>query len=190
MQVKIIAVEVTDMTKYKVAEVTYKDEHGDTKTKKITTYSKAAYLAVTSNPPGYFEVDSRQNEKGFWEWISCVPSNGQTPSQAAPQPATQASPVSRSTAPAAAPKSNYETAEERDRKQTLIVRQSSLDRAIEYMELTGNKGSSPTDVIVVAQSFAQFCLDGPDVLAPMAQAQVRHQAPQNSHGEFDDDIPF
>jgi len=79
----------------------------------------------------------------FWKWLSITPANGEdTPKDAVAQPAA-ASGVSSSRPQAATGKvlgSNYETREERQLRQKLIVAQSSLSAAIEFGKSKYPKG--------------------------------------------------
>lgn len=60
--------------------------------------------------------------------------------------------------PQPAPKSNYETAEERAKKQVYIVRQSSLANAVATLAI-GAKKVEPAEVIKVAKQFEAYVFD-------------------------------
>jgi len=90
----------------------------------------------------------------FWKWLSITPASGEdTPKDAVAQPAA-ASGVSGSRPQGTAGKvlgSNYETREERQQRQKLIVAQSSLSSAIELFKAQFPKGV-PNEMSVIAKA--------------------------------------
>lgn len=58
------------------------------------------------------------------------------------------------------PRTTFETPEERAQRQIYIVRQSSLERSLEYLSLTGDKKATVADVVNLAQQFADFVFNG------------------------------
>lgn len=91
------------------------------------------------------DVEITKNEKGYNEWKQVKPANGD-----APAPTTNnASGATRVTG------SNYETKEERARRQVLIVRQSSLSNAIEALNVDG-QAHAPEEYTDLAGIFAEW----------------------------------
>ena len=149
MRIDIIAVAVEDRGKYKMAEVTYKSD-GKTSAKKIMSFGAAAevFKVLSNAQPGQtFDVTSQKNDKGYWDWVSI--------SQGGVAQASSNSGGSSSVANPA-PRSNYETPEERAQRQVLIVRQSSLSSAIEHLKANTKKVPTIEEVISVARQFEDY----------------------------------
>lgn len=147
---------------YNAAEVTYKDDRGQTKAKKIMDFANpAVYKIMEKATQGEcYEITTRKNDKDFIEWSSAVLSDGSGGSDAdAPSP-TRA--VVAST-PSKAPTSNYETREERSARQRLIVRQSSLGHAVEVLTTGAKAPPSIEEVEALADRFTAFVYQSPSV---------------------------
>ena len=146
MQIQIVAVQVEDKGKYKMAEVTYKAD-GKVNLKKIMSFGAAAdvFKVVSQAQAGQvFDVSSQKNDKGYWDWVSISQGGAaQAPSSSGGSVATPS------------PKSNYETSEERAQRQVLIVRQSSVSSAIEYAK---SKKTAPTveEIIAIARQLEDY----------------------------------
>lgn len=157
MQIEVLSVSVEDKGKYKMMEVAYKSD-GKVTSKKIMSFGNAADVfkrLLTSKPGDSFSVKSEKNEKGYWDWISISDGTTEGVSAAAPSRAANAS-----------PKSTYETAEERANRQVLIVRQSSLSNAVDYLALNTKKVPSVQEVVEVAKYFEDYVFgrkDTPEV---------------------------
>lgn len=100
-------------------------------------------------------VTVEKNANGYWEWKSVGEASAeeQKPTQAA------------SNTDAAAKKgtgkvlgSNYETPDERAKRQVMIVRQSSISNAIAFAELNKLTKSHIDDVIANAKTFEAYVL--------------------------------
>lgn len=160
MQVKIIEVDVQNMGKYSKAVVAYKDEQGKAATKNVMSFgpSKDAFVTLKSlTIPALVNVDSTKNANGYWDWVQVSPA-----SAAAPQTgeATAKDSATRGSAPAAV--RDFESKAERDIKQVYIIRQSCLDRAIDYLTLTGAKKATQVDVVALAEFFKGYVMQGPE----------------------------
>lgn len=134
---------------YCVANVTYIGD-GKTKSKKVVSYgaSAPAYNILAEAKAGeVFEVGA--DDTKYFNWISAVRSDG-----------TVAKPASTVTAKVNPARSNYETEEERARRQIYIVRQSSVSSAIEFLKATEPKGLSlgVEDVIKTAKEIESYVL--------------------------------
>ena len=182
MQIKISVIDVTveDKGKYKVARVTYRND-GKIQEKQLFSFGdqKDAYLALTSLKDKELSVTAEKNDKGYWDWIKVVPASEAT-SQATNtggSSGTNANPT---------PRSNYETPEERAKRQEYIIRQSSLERALELLTLQGAKKSSVAEVCSLAAEFEGFVFNGiRSIAAPAAGKTVVETLP-----DLESDIPF
>ena len=114
---------------YQDAEVAFKNNtyQGKVEGKSVRSLGakEAAFKVLATAQPGEtYEVQVVKNEKGFNDWVSLQKSQ---PGVAAPNvPTVQ----SKSSGATAAPRSTYETPEERAKKQVYIIRQSSVSSAI------------------------------------------------------------
>lgn len=156
MKIKIIAVELnTAKTKtgkdYKVIECTFKNlSFGDkTETKKHNEYGdKTVFNTLKDAQPGdIITIQRKKDDAGYWQWI------GVGEGEDAPTPTKSGG--STASAGNAAPKSNWETAEERAKRQIYIIRQSSLATAVEMLK-TDKKSPSVAEVLDVAKVFEQY----------------------------------
>lgn len=161
--VEVLSVSVEDKGKYKLAEVAYKDAAGKVTSKKLMSFTYPdVYKAFTDAKQGnVFQVETQKNDKGYIDWIS-VATGG----------AASAAPAARSGN--ATPKSTYETAEERAVRQVLIVRQSSLSNAVEFLALNPKKVPTPQEVVEVAKFFESYVFgkqDTPNVDGPLEELE-------------------
>ena len=150
INIEVIAVEVINKGKYKVAEVTSKQD-GKTGTKKIMSFGAQAHtFGVFSSDKikkgDCFTVEIEKNADGYWDWIKAVPA-GSAPANDAPANNSKSTPAPRA--------GNYETPEEREARQEFIIRQSSLTNAIAYLNHT-KKAYEPIEIIDLAESFIMF----------------------------------
>lgn len=143
--------------------VTYKNERdGKIDGKKLFSFSnKDVYERLKVAGKGdRFAVTSAKNEKGFWEWVDIATQTG------APSAVATSAPAATSATGRGGPQ--YETADERAKRQVYIIKQSSIASAVELLK---DKGAGPEDVIKCAQVFVDY------VLGERVQ-------------DLDDDIPF
>lgn len=146
MQIEIVAVKVEDKGKYQMLDVAYRSD-GQIKGKKLMSFTfPEVFKAMKAAQQGeVFEVRTQKNDKNFWDWVE-VSKGG----------SAQTGGNSMATATTASPKSTYETAEERANRQILIVRQSSVSNAIEYLKLNPKKVPSVEEVINIASKLEDF----------------------------------
>lgn len=151
-KIVVLKAEVTTAPKgYKVAEIAYKTDDGKTKGMKVLDFvQKEVFAALKDVKPGdVLNADFEKNAKGFWQFAqvsktgetASVSSNSGTPASAVP----------------AKSGGNWETSAERAAKQVMIVRQSSISNAIEYMNVQKVKGGTG-DVIDIAKCFEDYVL--------------------------------
>ena len=136
---------------YSTMVVSYVDERGANKSWKLISFSNPKVFDTFKNAKvnDVYEISTRKNDKDFTEWASAELVTGTAPT---------------STAGGAAPKtpvvSQYETRDERNLRQRLIVRQSCLAQAVEYFG-SGTQTASPNDVLILADKFVAWVFEAP-----------------------------
>ena len=156
MNIQIIKTEVVKKGKVDAIEVTFKNlEKGMISSKFVMPFHGAFEVMKNAKEGQEYNVKAEKDKNDYWVWGSASEGVVGTPK------ATGLRAVSQS-----APRSTYETPEERARKQVYIVRQSSLATAIEYLQLTDEgHNSAVEDVIRIADQLAKYVLDvSPDRL--------------------------
>lgn len=146
---------------YQVADVAYKNKSFQDKLegKKVMDFSNKGVFTILSNAKfgDVFDVTRVKNEKGFWDWTALgndTSSNNQSiGADSSMGNTTGVSSTSTTNVKAgnAAPRSNYETPEERAARQVLIVRQSSLSNAMDYA--VANKIKDEAEILAMATRF-------------------------------------
>lgn len=175
MKIKVISVEVTNRGKFDQAEVTFKNLSFDGKVeakKHMSFTSPAVFNRLKSAATGEeITVLREKDDKNYWQWIG-LEEGGETQPQAA-QAATKGTTTTQ-----VAPKSTYETAEERAKKQVYIVRQSSISAAIDTLK-TDKKNPTKEEVVNLAKYYEAYVFG------------VNLEADAEPLPEFDDeDIPL
>lgn len=158
MKIQVLSVSTGTKTSaagksYQNAEIAYKNlDNGKVESKNISQYSKVFKAVADATPTMFYDVVSVKNQAGFWDWESFQ--QGSAVPNAAP---SGASPFNK---PSPAPKSTFETPEERAKKQVYIVKQSSLSAAVEILKHNNPKGLvNPDDVITMAQGFVDWVFE-------------------------------
>lgn len=146
MQITISNVDVQDKGKYQQAVVNYTTKEGKAEKKNVMSFkNKALYSTLSTAQPGdVYDVQLGKNEQGYWEFTSATKGQGGVQAQAGNK--TQASP---------APRSTYETPEERAARQVYIIRQSSLSTALGILSV-GAKGVKVNDVLATAKVLEDY----------------------------------
>jgi ABC-type phosphate transport system substrate-binding protein len=158
LQINVINVSIEDKGKYQMAEVVYKDDRLETKTKKLMSFTNPSTYATLKNAKNgeAYEITQIKNDKGFWDWTSATKAD-----------AAAAATGAKSFTPT---KSSYETTEERARRQVLIVKQSSLSAAIAHLNARADKDEYDiSDVKAIAQELADWVLADEQVAVEEAQ---------------------
>jgi hypothetical protein len=140
---------------YQQLDVAYKNNtfQGKVEGKKLMSFNKAtkaAFDTLANAASGTsFDIDTVKNDKGYIDWTSAraAGASASAPAQAAPAAARPAA--------NAAPRSNYETPEERAQRQVYIVRQSSLNVAAQIAAV-GAKKVDPDEVINLAKKLEGY----------------------------------
>jgi hypothetical protein len=160
MNITLLSVDIktvpTAKGSYQTADVAYKNNsfQGKVEGKKVMSFgaTKDSFATLATAQPGQtYEVQIVKNDKGYNDWISMAQA---VPGTAGPAAST---PTGSAGKPAAtAPRSTYETPEERAQRQVLIVRQSSLSSAVSLLT-TGAKTPPSTQAVVdTAKAFEAY----------------------------------
>jgi hypothetical protein len=151
--------------KYQVASVVYTDG-GKNFTKKIMSFANPAVFATVKNAKSGEEYEVKAVKDGdYWNWASIEKVDG----NASGAGTTKAAGANAGKVVG----SNYETAEERKLRQMLIVKQSSIANALEFVKMAQADGITIQGVLDVAQEFVDFVYGTNETLE-----------------EMDDDIPY
>ena len=139
---------------YNVLEVAFKQD-GRVGGKKFMDFAAPGVynLLETAKAGDIFDVVSEKNAKGYIDWVSVNPGTAAEAGQEAPESSSNVVPKA-SSAPARPGRvvgNTYETAEERATKQAVIVRQATLNAAIEFVGET-----SIGEVLKVANKFEDY----------------------------------
>lgn len=146
---------------YQSMEVTFKNDAGDVKSKKLMSFANADVFksAQTWEKGTTVNVDAQKDDNGYWQWVGIL--------DGASAPVGEVKEASASVelnTPKPAPKStrvtgsNYETKDERAERQVMIIRQSSLANAVATLALDKDKGASPEDVMRLAKVYEEYVL--------------------------------
>lgn len=193
MQIEVVNVNVstqpTAKGSYQIADVAYKNKSFQDKLegKKVMSFANKDVFdtLIKAQFGDVFTISRVKNDKGFWDWTAVDRDGGggvaNSPVYSAPGTGAGAAPRNVATP---APKSNYETAEERAARQILIVRQSSVSSAVELA--VAAKVKDPQEVIKVAKQFEDYVFGRNSQVEP---GQDVREAPANFFDDLDDDLP-
>lgn len=173
MQIQIVNIDITTKPtakgSYQMNEVTYKNLsfQGKTETKKIMSFSKVegeVFKVLANAAKGdVYDVERVKGEQ-YWEWTTAVKSGTVDDSTSTATPAAARSALG--TAPQSgtpAPRGNWETPEERARKQVYIIRQSTLNVASNILTTGAKAPPKFEEVVGLAKQFEDYVLRGNDV---------------------------
>ena len=141
----------TQRGSYQVLEVSYRNDQGQIQGKKIVSFANPQVFKdlQTFQKDDKLDVAATKDDNGYWQWQSVKKSDG-----------TGGTTVATNSSSTRVTGSNYETADERAKRQRYIVRQSSLSNAIETLALNKELGgASADDVISLAKMYEQFVFD-------------------------------
>lgn len=184
--ISIIAVEKATATSkagkpYQLVELSYKNlQSGKVEGSKINQYSNIYSIASQAQVGEAYSV-TKEKVGEFWNWTGLSKTDAAAATAAAPASTGNVAATS------AAVRSNYETPEERAKKQVYIVKQSSLAQAT-ALAVGGNttvySGKKPSleDILAVAQVMSDF------VFGDVAPAKKLVDLPNDLPG--DEDVPF
>ena len=165
MQISIINVAnqtvPTSKGSYQALEVTYKEvAGGKVASRKIMSFvndSKPAFEALSSASNGEVFTISMVKQPGkdgkdYWVWTNATKGAANaTGSTVSPVPTTGG---------ATQAKGNWETTEERAKKQVYIIRQSSLSTAVAALSVGSKAAPKDTDILALAKKFEDYVFDG------------------------------
>lgn len=155
---------------YSKLEVAYKD-NGQVKGKNLVDFTNPdLYKFVKGLKQGDHVVVDIEKEAGsdgreYWQWKTAA--IGRKEETGTPLPIQEASNSGPNATPTHRPStgkvlgSNYETPEERARRQVLIVRQSSITAALKWFELNGGT-ADVQEVVEIAEEFSRYVFNGVD----------------------------
>lgn len=135
MKIQVVNVDVQEgKTKankpYEFLDVMFKNLSFDNKaeSKKIMPFGSKEVFATlkTAQKGDVFTIVREKDDAGYWQWISILEGDQQVET-------AKGTPAAAAKQTTAAPRSNFETPEERAQRQVLIVRQSCLSNAVEYL---------------------------------------------------------
>jgi hypothetical protein len=158
MNITILSVDIktvpTAKGSYQTADVAYKNNsfQGKVEGKKVMSFgaTKDSFSTLALAQPGEsYEVTIVKNDKGYNDWVSMAKAEAGASSPAVSAPAG-------GKAPAATPRSTYETPEERAQRQVLIVRQSSLSASVNLLLAGAKTPPSVESVLAVAKQFEDY----------------------------------
>lgn len=149
MLITINAVTINPVKTYKVAEVSYVRDGKENATK-VFSFGGSVEAFKQLEALKSFPVDVNVQlvkEKGYWNWkaIELGASGNEAPKAAAVGGRVTGS--------------NYETPEERAKRQIYIVRQSSISSAIALAEINAKAKPSVEEVLEVAKQFEEYVLN-------------------------------
>jgi len=200
MMIEVIANPVntvpTAKGSYQVIELAYKNKSFQDKLegKKVMSFTnKDVFAALQKASFGdVFNVSRVKNDKGFWDWTAVSADGADAPQSsgsggavASNNGATTMSGANTLKTGTVAPKSNYETSEERAARQVLIVKQSSISSAVDLA--VANKIKDPKEVLAIAQQFHDWVFG---VEQAYAQEAKETAASTDFFGDMPDDIPY
>ena len=128
---------------YQSMEVTYKDDQGQVKNKKLMSFSNPSVFNHIKGLSKGDQINLRteKDAAGYWQWIGIEGDKTvATETKTTPQAGGRVT------------GSNYETKEERAQRQVYIIRQSSISSAVELL----GSGAKVADVIATAKEFEAY----------------------------------
>ena len=177
MVIRIIDVEESTATNkankpYTVLDISYKNVTFQDKveSKKHNQYGdKTVYATLKNAKKGdVFTILREKDDAGYWQWV------GIEQGENVPMTATKTATPQAATA---APKSNFETPDERAKKQVYIIKQSCLGYAIESLK-TDKKNPTPQEVMDLAHVYVDYVMGvNPNAVAKLPELE-------------EDDIPY
>ncbi len=163
MQIQILSISKIDSPTKKgtttpVLDIAFKNLtfQGKVEGKKLFSFGgNAGGFKVLQNAQSgeVYDITVIKNDAGYNDWSNAVKSDGAAPAASGSISTPSARPAAAGNA---APRSNYETPEERALRQIYIVRQSSLSTAVDVLTTGAKSPPSPDSVIDLAKQFENF----------------------------------
>ncbi|HET8685392.1 MAG TPA: hypothetical protein VFM18_01860 [Methanosarcina sp.] len=184
MRIKVINVDIEQKDNgkgrtYEIAEILYQAGDRKSEFKMLSFSNPAGFKMIKDAKKGdEFDVTVTKNDAGYNQWADVKPAG------AGPTEIGGSTPVSDSK-----PKSfggvqgrDYETKEERQQRQVLIVRQSSLTNAISVLTTGVKAPPDPEAVKKLAQEFVDFVFGN--------DAKFENVEQPTGLLDMEDDIPY
>lgn len=146
MKIKVIEVATENKGRWSRLSVKYQNQEGQTQGKDVMSFgpTKDTFLILSQAKRGdEYEITATKNEKGYWDWVEAKKTGHS-------EVATNAIPAAQQ-----ASRGNFENAEERAARQILIVRQSSLATAVEYLN-HNKKNYEVQEILNTASLFENY----------------------------------
>lgn len=142
-------------TKYGKAVVSYVRDGKDNTQTLVSFKNPDVFKTLSEASEGSVYEITLTKEGDYWQWSKAVPAdNASTKAQGSAQaPAATGGRVTGS---------NYETKEEREKKQVYIVKQSSLSAAISTLSHGTDVPLDPSNVIALARQYTEFVFESFD----------------------------
>lgn len=124
------------------------DKDGKEFSRKLVSFggSLPAYNSIKDAKAGdKFDVELKKDDTGNWQWLSATPTTGAAVAESKTSGETGKS-------------GNWETTEERARRQVLIVRQSCLAQAIALGDANATDPLKPEQVTATAEKFEAWVM--------------------------------
>lgn len=162
MNITVLSIDIktipTAKGSYQTADVAYKNNsfQGKVEGKKIMSFgaTKSSFETLATAAPGTsWEVNIVKNDKGYNDWVSMTPAGAGAVNPVDPTSTATGGFAGKSTP---APKSNYETSEERAQRQILIVRQSSVSAAVNALTPGAKSPLKAKDIISLAKELEGY----------------------------------
>lgn len=140
MRIKILEVgQVAKEKTYFVLPLKYESD-GKAQEKKIFSFNGETYKALKdSKPEQVYDVKLTKDKNGYWQWENVAMVTGQA-------------------AASGGRTSNFETPEERAKRQVMIVRQSSLAQAVSYVIAKEKQVESVDEILNLAEQFEEWVM--------------------------------
>jgi hypothetical protein len=141
----------TQRGSYQSLEVSYRNESGQVQGKKLMSFANPAVFKEIQEfaKDDRLDIETFKDDNGYWQWKN-IAKEGEAP----PKASTGGKANTRVTG------SNYETSDERAKRQVYIVRQSSISNAVDLLTASG-KGVKVDEVLSVAKQFEDYVFGNP-----------------------------
>jgi hypothetical protein len=166
LKIKVIKTSVEKIKTYFKLNVVFRNLETDKVDGRniLSFVDKDVYAALKdAQKDDVYELSEITNDKGYPQVTSA------TKLDASEGVGATSSPAKSGATPA--PRSNFETPEERAERQKYIIRQSSLERAIENLSIGAKAPLDPSAITTLARVFEDFVLGKPSGMAAIAAMQ-------------------
>jgi|TARA_R110002153_G_scaffold87801_4_gene216769 hypothetical protein len=144
----------TQRGSYQSLEVSYRNESGQVQGKKLMSFANPAVFKTIQEyvKDDRLDIETFKDDNGYWQWKN-IAKEGEAP------PKSDSS-ASTSKATTRVTGSNYETSDERAKRQVYIVRQSSIANAVNLLT-AGSKSVKVDEVLSVAKQMEAYVFGTP-----------------------------